>query len=208
MSTVPAPARHEPTAAGVPHTMTVALPAWTHRLLTPAAAQRFPRVEDRAQVALDLARGNVDAGTGGPFGAALFDLADGRLVAAGVNLVVPARTPIAHAEIVALALAGQAIGTYDVAAVGRYELVASTEPCAMCLGAVPWSGVVSLVCCARDADAREIGFDEGHKPTDWVDDLRRRGVEVTLDVLRPQAREVLQRYATSGAPIYNASGRR
>lgn len=192
----------------VPHTMTVALPAWTHRLIIPAAAQRFTHTEERARLALDLARGNVNAGTGGPFGAALFDLDDGRLVAAGVNLVVPARTPIAHAEIVTLALAGQAIGTFDVAAAGRFELVSSTEPCAMCLGAVPWSGVVSLVCCARDADAREIGFDEGHKPADWVDDLRARGVEVTLDVLRDEGRAVLRRYVESGAPIYNASGRR
>ena len=41
------------------------------------------------------------------------------------------------------------------------EMVASTQPCAMCLGATPWSGIRRLVCGARDEDAEEIGFDEG-----------------------------------------------
>ena len=36
-------------------------------------------------------------------------------------------------------------------------------------------------------DARAVGFDEGPKPVAWVEELRRRGIEVTLDVLRDQA---------------------
>jgi hypothetical protein len=39
-----------------------------------------PTPEDRMRVAIDLARQNVEHGTGGPFGAAVFERESGRLV--------------------------------------------------------------------------------------------------------------------------------
>ena len=57
---------------------------------------------------------------------------------------------------VAIMLWATMIGHFDLGGPGRppYELVASTEPCAMCLGAAPWSGGVRhLVCGARDEAA-------------------------------------------------------
>ena len=38
--------------------------------------------------AIGLAERNIAAGTGGPFGAAIFETGSGRMVAAGVNVVV------------------------------------------------------------------------------------------------------------------------
>ena len=153
---------------------------------------------------IDLARRNVEHGTGGPFGAAVFDRADGRLVSVGVNLVEPSQTAVAHAEVVAIALAGRAIGSFDCGAAGATELVASTEPCAMCLGAVPWSGVSRLVCGASDADARLVGYDEGFKPAAWEQQLEGRGIEVETGVLRQLAAGVLADYSAQGGTIYNA----
>ena len=85
-------------------------------------------------------------------------------------------------------------------------MVASTEPCAMCFGAIPWSGVTRLVCGARDEDARRIGFDEGPKLPDWRKALQKRGIRVTRDVLREEAVAVLDLYVDLGGPIYNAGG--
>ncbi len=150
---------------------------------------------------IELAAHNVADG-GGPFGAAIFD-AEGGLIAPGVNRVVPASAPIAHAEIVAIAMAGQRLGTWDLASAGAFELVTTTEPCAMCLGAVPWSGVKRLVCGARDEDARAVGFDEGHKPTDWIERLAADGIEVVRDIERGGARGVLTNYVDHGGSIYN-----
>jgi len=82
-----------------------------------------------------------------------------------------------------------------------YELVTSTEPCVMCLGAVCWSGVRQIVCGARDEDAREIGFDEGPKPQNWVRSLESRGIIVIQDVLREQAKAVLTEYRKRGGVI-------
>ena len=150
---------------------------------------------------LDFVARNIAEG-GGPFAAGVFR-PDGRLVAAGVNRVVPDAAPIAHAEIVAIAAAGQVLETWDLGSVDSLQLVTSTEPCAMCLGAIPWSGVASVAIGARDRDAREVGFDEGDKPEGWAQSLAARGIEVIRDVRRERAAELLRSYSQIGGPIYN-----
>ena len=79
----------------------------------------------------------------------------------------------------------------------------------MCFGAVPWSGVRTLVCGARKADAEAAGFDEGEKPRDWIRALADRGIEVRRGVLRERAVEIFDLYLQSGGEIYNpgAGGR-
>jgi tRNA(Arg) A34 adenosine deaminase TadA len=181
------------------------LPAWVEPFLA-GQGEVFVSDEARMRLAIDLARGNAGHGTGGPFGAAIFETATGRLISVGVNLVETSHCSMAHAEMVAIALAQCTLGHYDLGGQDRpaCELVTSTEPCAMCLGAIPWSGVRRVVCGARGEEACEIGFDEGAKPADWAGELRKRGIEVVRDVLREEARAVLRGYAQAGGTIYNA----
>ncbi|HEX5700142.1 MAG TPA: nucleoside deaminase, partial [Rubrobacter sp.] len=100
----------------------------------------------------------------------------------------------------------QVAGDFDLGGGGKpaYELYASTEPCAMCLGATPWSGVRGLSCGARDEDARAVGFEEGAKLPDWIAALEEIGISVKRDVLREDAARVLFDYADGGGEIYNA----
>ncbi len=188
---------------GLPLAIHLALPGWLAALLA-QAPERIMAVDARIGFVLDLARHNVAAGTGGPFAAAVFERDSGRLVAAAVNLVVPGCCSPAHAEIVALALAQQSLGSHDLGAPGlpAMELAASTEPCAMCLGAIPWSGVRSLLCGARGADAEAIGFDEGDKPANWPACLAARGIAVQRDLQRDAAAAILRDYAAAGGPVY------
>jgi len=170
--------------------------------------RRFASVEARMQFVIELARANIEHRTGGPFGAAVFEAGSGLLISVGVNLVESARCSIAHAEMIAIALAQQAVKNYDLGAGGRgHELVTSTEPCAMCLGAIPWSGVRRVVCGAHGEDAAAIGFEEGAKPPDWVGELQKRHVEVVRDVRREEAQAVLRQYAQTGGLIYNPGQR-
>lgn len=183
------------------------LPAWVGELVEEAGGT-YPDAEDRMRLAVRLARENVERGTGGPFGAAVFEKQTGRLVAPGVNLVVGSSLSLAHAEVVAVSTAQKAVGTFDLGGPGlpAHELVTSAEPCIMCLGATIWSGVRSLQCGARDEDARRVGFDEGPKPEGWEEELERRGIKVVRDVLREEADAVLRFYAETGGEVYN--GRR
>jgi tRNA(Arg) A34 adenosine deaminase TadA len=180
------------------------LPEWLEDVLReydPVFATR----EDRMRFVIELSRLNVEHRTGGPFGAGVFEQESGRLLAPGVNLVESSRCSIAHAEMVAIGIAQSTVGRYDLGGEGLpvYELVTSTEPCAMCLGAVPWSGVRRLICGARGEDAVRIGFDEGAKPADWVRSLESRGIVVMQDILREEAGAVLVKYCESGGVIYN-----
>jgi tRNA(Arg) A34 adenosine deaminase TadA len=179
-----------------------ALPGWLVRRV-PANLALFS-VETRMQFVLGIAREQVRRGTGGPFAAAVFG-PEGELLSVGVNLVEPTQCSLLHAEMVAIALAQKALGRYDLGDAGKFdcELVTSTEPCAMCFGAVPWSGVRRLICAARDEDARGIGFDEGAKLPDWQLALEQRGISVTRDLLRADAVSILQEYASEGGLIYN-----
>ncbi len=180
--------------------MRVGLPGWVEETIPPGAV--FPTPEEQMALAVRLAEENARRGTGGPFGAAVLEEGTGKLIAPGVNRVVPARCSCAHAEVVALSLAQQALATHDLGGRGL-ALATSTEPCAMCLGAAVWSGVGALLIGARDEDARAVGFDEGPKPAEWERELERRGIKIVRDVMRKEAAAVLRRYASSGGAIYN-----
>ena len=157
------------------------------------------------QLAIALSRESVLQETGGPFGAVVVHEQTGEVVSVGINLVTTAGLSIAHAEMVALSLAQLSMGQWNLSHTGPMQLVTSCEPCAMCFGALPWSGISSLICGARKQDAEAAGFDEGDKPGQWVKSLRRRGIEVERGVLRSDAAEVLAYYSDNGGQIYNAS---
>ena len=157
------------------------------------------------RLALALARENVIREGGGPFGAAVFEIGTGRLVAAGVNSVVRLGNFALHAEMMALMTAQQVRGTFTLrgARLPAHELVSSCEPCAMCLGGILWSGVRRVVYGARGDDARRLDFDEGPVFADTYRYLEDRGIEFVRDVLLEEGRAVLELYREHGGPIYN-----
>lgn len=161
---------------------------------------------DRMRFVIQLALTNVTAQTGGPFGAAVFETKTGRLIAVGVNIVELTNCSLAHAEVVALANAHRTLRQFDLGAPGmpKLALVTSCEPCAMCYGAILWSGVRKVVCAARGSDAAAIGFDEAPKPKNWVTELEKRGISVVRDMCRAEAKAVFRQYQESGGRIYNA----
>jgi tRNA(Arg) A34 adenosine deaminase TadA len=175
------------------------LPDWVTAEL-PSRNTPIPDLKDRMRLAIHLAQINIEQETGGPFAAIVFDSSH-RIVAAGLNLVATLNCSSAHAEIIALSLAEQAMGRYRLDK--SHELVVTAEPCAMCAGAIPWSGIGKLVTSATDQDIRSIGFDEGSKPKDWHLPLVERGIEVISEVLRAESVSVLRQYRDRGGLIYN-----
>ena len=106
---------------------------------------------DRAVAA---AAENVLAG-GGPFGALV--VKDGELIASGVNQVTTTLDPTAHAEVVAIRAACQALNTFKLEGC---LLVASCEPCPLCLSAALWARMDRVIFAADRYDAAEAGFDD------------------------------------------------
>jgi guanine deaminase len=104
--------------------------------------------------AIALSVEGVAAG-GGPFGAVV--VKDGRIIGEGRNNVVPGQDPTQHAEVVAIRAACAAVGTHDL---GGATIYTSCEPCPMCLGAIWWSRIGTIVHGNTRADAAAIGFDD------------------------------------------------
>lgn len=104
--------------------------------------------------AVDLAKANVADG-GGPFGAVI--VRGDELVARGQNRVTRDTDPTAHAEVVAIRAACQAVGDFSLAGCTLYT---SCEPCPLCLSASLWSRLDRVVYAADRDDAARGGFDD------------------------------------------------
>lgn len=102
--------------------------------------------------AIDLARDNVATG-GQPFGAVL--VRDGKVVARAANRMEADNDHTAHAELVALRLAGAALGTTRLDGATVY---ASGQPCMMCLAAMRNAGVSEIVIGYSDASGAAYGM--------------------------------------------------
>ena len=186
-----------------PIDLTVSLPPWVRE----AAPWEAPLAtdEERMDVAVMLSRENVRRGTGGPFGACVFERDTGRLVSVGVNRVLQQNNSTLHAEMVAIMTAQARLGSYTLAGgtLPVHQLVASCDPCAMCFGAILWSGVKSVLAGASREDAARLGFDEGPVFAESYRYLEERGIEFRLGVRREAAAAVLEAYRESGGAIYN-----
>ena len=92
----------------------VRLPDWVAEVAPLGGMYRSD--EARIRLAVTLARENVRRGTGGPFGAAIFEEESGRLVSVGVNSVVRLNNATLHAEMVAFMTAQAALGNWSLGA--------------------------------------------------------------------------------------------
>lgn len=182
------------------------LPAWVHESVDTTAAH--PGDAAKVALAIDLAARNVDARSGGPFGAAVFG-PDDRIIAVGVNRVLPHSCSLAHAETMAYMLAQQRTQRArlnelaDGTRIAPLTLATSAQPCCQCYGATVWAGIDRLLIGARSEDVESLTeFDEGPLPADWIGELERRGIAVVRDIHRESACEVLRAYSAGGGSMY------
>lgn len=191
-----------PTILPWPSEIRILLPDWIGEVVDPDRACSSD--EEKVELAIRLARENVERGTGGPFGAAVFEAVSGQLVGVGVNSVLRHNNSVLHAEMVAFMVAEARLGSFTLEVPGgpAHVLATSCEPCAMCLGAVLWSGVRRVICGALREDAHDLAFDEGPVFPESYAYLAERGVSVTFGVRRAEARAVMAAYQRQGGAVY------
>jgi tRNA(Arg) A34 adenosine deaminase TadA len=183
------------------------LPAWVHEAVDTSRA--YATDADKVALAIGLSRRTIEADTGGPFGSAVFG-PDDRIIAVGVNRVVPHSCSVAHAEMMAYMLAQGRTQRLrlnrdadDDSPIGPITLATSSQPCCQCYGATVWAGIDRLLIGARAEDVMELTeFDEGPLPADWIGELNARGIEVVRDIERDAARAVLRAYGEGGGARY------
>ena len=182
------------------------LPAWVHDAVDSSRA--YASDSEKVGLAIELSRHNIDARTGGPFGAVVFGPED-RIIAVGVNRVVPHACSVAHAEMMACMLAQGRTQRLrrnrdeNDNVVGPVTLATSAQPCCQCYGATVWAGIDRLLIGARAEDVMALTeFDEGPLPADWIGELNARGIEVVRDIERDAACAVLRTYGEQDGQRY------
>ncbi|MEN8258741.1 MAG: nucleoside deaminase [Thermodesulfobacteriota bacterium] len=90
---------------------------------------------------------------GGPFGAVI--VKNNEVIGSGSNQVTLTNDPTAHAEMVAIRAACQAVSDFQLEGCAIYV---NCEPCPMCLSALYWAGVKEIYFAADRNDAAAIGF--------------------------------------------------
>jgi tRNA(Arg) A34 adenosine deaminase TadA len=131
--------------------------------------------------AIRLAEGNVGSGQGGPFGAVV--VRNGEVIARGSNQVTAWNDPTAHAEVVAIRAACEALGHFQLTGCDLYT---SCEPCPMCLGAIYWARPDRVFFANTRQDAAHIGFDDAFIYEELTRDLHERKIEM-IPLLRNEA---------------------
>jgi tRNA(Arg) A34 adenosine deaminase TadA len=133
-----------------------------------------------------------------PFGAVLVDEQD-RVLLQAENTVVTGRDVTGHAETNLVRLA---TGQFSPEQLARCTLYSSTEPCAMCAGAIHWSQIGRVVYALSETDLYDmIGSSPDHLllPCREVFAHTQRPIEVQgpISVLQAEARAVHEGFWTT-----------
>ena len=107
------------------------------------------------RIAVDLAAEHMRQKAGGPFGAIV--VRGSEIIGRGWNRVTSTNDPTAHAEVVAIRAAADALRSFSLAGCVLYT---SCEPCPMCLAAACWARLDRIVFAADRRDAAVAGFDD------------------------------------------------
>lgn len=156
------------------------------------------RINDAMRKAIVTAQTTMREKIGGPFGAAILDR-DGNLIAVASNTVLRDHDPTAHAEINAIRMAGQRFGTHDLKGC---IMIATCYPCPMCLSAILWANIDTLVYGCDANDAAKIGFRDDFI-TNYIKnpDSHREMITMT-QVNRDACLTLFEEYASSRFELY------
>ncbi len=138
--------------------------------------------------AIQLSAERMRAGKGGPFGAVI--VKDGEIVAEGFNQVTTSNDPTAHAEVMAIRRACEALDTFSLEGCTIYT---SCEPCPMCLSAIYWARLEAIYFANTREDAADIGFDDDFLYREIPKPLSERQI-LTEKIDLTEARDVFEEW--------------
>jgi tRNA(Arg) A34 adenosine deaminase TadA len=117
-----------------------------------------------------MRRAGVVDKTGGPFGAVI--VKDGEVLAVSGNSVIRDNDPSAHAEVNAIRMACQKVGSPHLAGATLYT---SCEPCPMCYATAYWARIGRIYYAAAWTDYADV-FDDLKINTDMAQPYAKRAL--------------------------------
>ncbi len=129
-------------------------------------------IKSYMQEAIRLAEEGMNHNEGGPFGAII--VRDNVIIGRGNNKVLCNNDPTAHAEVVAIRQACEAIGDFQLT---DCIVFTSCEPCPMCMAALYWARVKKIYYACTRMDAAAIQFDDAFIYEEIQKDIHQRAIE-------------------------------
>ena len=145
--------------------------------------------------AIALSQRSIDSGKGGPFGAVV--VKDGKIIGAAHNEVTSTNDPTAHAEVVAIRRACEALQSFQL---DGCELYTSCEPCPMCLGAIYWARPDRVYYANTQTDAAAVGFDDQFIYDELEQPMGQRQIPMN-QLLRGEAQAVFQSWVAQSNKV-------
>lgn len=112
---------------------------------------------------------------------------EGRIIARAHNQPIGLKDPTAHAEILAIRAAAQALGSYRL--VGT-RLYVTLEPCTMCMGAIIHARLAQVKFGARDPKAGAAGSVYDFGRNSWLN----HWVEIYPELMASDCAQLLARF--------------
>ena len=171
----------------------VVYPPWLLDIVAPG--QLYPSDAAIMRRAITLTLAALERGQGGPFGA-IIATQTGEIVAVAHNEVRQELDVTAHAEVMAIRRATQALRRLDLDAAHGVplRLFTTCEPCAMCAGAMFWARLPTVIAAARKEDAQAAGMrQEFALPTAAF--FAGEHTTYRPDFLREEALEIFRQFA-------------
>lgn len=126
-----------------------------------------------------------------PYGAII--VKDGEIIGRSDADVPVSRTGFSHAELRAIEDAMQHLGGHLCAEGGKgCTIYSSCEPCAMCMGAILYTGIERLVYAATLEDSKECVNEILVKAEEIASSCKNRKIEIVKELHRDKAAEILK----------------
>jgi tRNA(Arg) A34 adenosine deaminase TadA len=149
------------------------------------------------RLAIDAAYESVKSGIGGPFGACI--VKDGEVLAVCGNRVLQSHDPTAHAEVTAIRIACEKLGTHSLEGCHIYS---TTEPCPMCFSAIHWAKISGISFGTDTADVMKLGFNELMITDQQLKDLGGSPITLEPGFLRDECWKLLEFWASETRETY------
>lgn len=153
---------------------------------------------DLMNLAIQKARETMNQNIGGPFGALVLD-SDLQILSIESNRVLQDHDPTAHAEVNAIRQACRKKQTHDLSGCILYT---TCYPCPMCLGAIIWSNIKTVIYGCRKEDANQIGFRDDFIYQFIKDDCQDALVLDLQEMHRDQCLELFEEYQKNEKQLY------
>lgn len=128
-----------------------------------------------------------------PYGAII--VKNGEIIGRSDSDVAVSKTAYSHAELRAIEDAMDHLGGHLCAEGGKDCVIySSCEPCAMCMGAILYTGIKKLVYGATLEDSKECVNDILVKAQVVADNCKNRNIEIVPEFHRDKAIEVLRNF--------------